>query len=141
MIKYINIPIDLGEGLEHTPEKNNEVDRMALYVNVLNKKHFNNALKTFFDVMSNAENFPVIYHCNAGVDRTGIISAILLSILGLDRNTIIQNYYVLPGILKKEYMANFLDVLDSNGGALEYLSKTGIDDKNIMKIRETLLKE
>lgn len=41
---------------------------------------------------------PVLYHCSAGKDRTGITTAILLSILNVDRRTIIDefmmsNYY------------------------------------------------
>ena len=140
-VKYVSIPIDLGEGLEKPAENNNEVDRMALYVNVLNKKHFNNALQKFFGIISDTEYFPIIYHCNAGVDRTGIITAMLLSILGFDKTPIIQNYYILPGILKKEYMANFLDALDSYGGSREYLSIAGIDNNVIMKIKENLLIE
>ena len=35
---------------------------------------------------------PVVYHCSAGKDRTGIVTAILLSILNVDRNTIQQEY-------------------------------------------------
>lgn len=41
---------------------------------------------------------PVLYHCSAGKDRTGIVSALILSIAGVDRETIVNefmlsNYY------------------------------------------------
>lgn len=35
---------------------------------------------------------PILYHCSAGKDRTGIVTAILLSILNVDRETIINEY-------------------------------------------------
>ena len=35
---------------------------------------------------------PVLYHCSAGKDRTGIVSAIILSILNVDRQTIVNEY-------------------------------------------------
>ena len=35
---------------------------------------------------------PVLYHCSAGKDRTGIVSALILSILNVDRETIMQEY-------------------------------------------------
>lgn len=35
---------------------------------------------------------PVLYHCSAGKDRTGIISAIILSILNVDRQLIVDDY-------------------------------------------------
>ena len=37
-------------------------------------------------------NEPVLYHCSAGKDRTGIVSALILSILKVDRKTIIDEY-------------------------------------------------
>lgn len=35
---------------------------------------------------------PVLYHCSAGKDRTGIFTALLLSFLGVERETVIQDY-------------------------------------------------
>ena len=35
---------------------------------------------------------PVLYHCSAGKDRTGIVSALILSILNVDRKTIMDEY-------------------------------------------------
>ena len=38
------------------------------------------------------EKFSVVFHCTAGKDRTGVIAALLLSYLGVDRATIINDY-------------------------------------------------
>lgn len=35
---------------------------------------------------------PVLYHCSAGKDRTGIVSALILSILRVERETIVKEY-------------------------------------------------
>lgn len=35
---------------------------------------------------------PVLYHCSAGKDRTGIVSALILSVLRVDRETIVKEY-------------------------------------------------
>ncbi len=35
---------------------------------------------------------PVVFHCSAGKDRTGFAAALLLSALGVDRDTIMQDY-------------------------------------------------
>ncbi|MDR0230381.1 MAG: tyrosine-protein phosphatase [Flavobacteriaceae bacterium] len=37
-------------------------------------------------------NEAVLFHCSAGKDRTGMVSALLLSILKVDRKTIIEDY-------------------------------------------------
>jgi protein-tyrosine phosphatase len=35
---------------------------------------------------------PTLYHCSAGKDRTGVLSALLLSFLGVPRETVFQDY-------------------------------------------------
>lgn len=35
---------------------------------------------------------PLLFHCAAGKDRTGVVAAVLLSLLGVDRATIEQDY-------------------------------------------------
>ncbi|CAG4999993.1 hypothetical protein DYBT9275_02362 [Dyadobacter sp. CECT 9275] len=35
---------------------------------------------------------PVLYHCSAGKDRTGMVSAFILSVLNVDRQTIVDEY-------------------------------------------------
>ena len=39
-----------------------------------------------------AASGPVLYHCSAGKDRTGWLSAVLLSVLGVDHSTIVEDY-------------------------------------------------
>ncbi len=40
------------------------------------------------------ERHPVVYHCTAGKDRTGIVTAMLLAILGVNHETIAADYHV-----------------------------------------------
>ncbi len=35
---------------------------------------------------------PAVFHCTAGKDRTGVLSAILLSLLGVDEPTVVADY-------------------------------------------------
>ncbi|QTY27953.1 tyrosine-protein phosphatase [Flavobacterium sp. CS20] len=37
-------------------------------------------------------NQPLLFHCTAGKDRTGLASALILYVLGVDKNTIIDEY-------------------------------------------------
>jgi len=39
-----------------------------------------------------AEERPVVYHCAAGKDRTGVISALLLGLLGVPDEVIVADY-------------------------------------------------
>jgi protein-tyrosine phosphatase len=42
--------------------------------------------------LADMENLPVIFHCTAGKDRTGIVVALLLHILGVPEETILADY-------------------------------------------------
>jgi protein-tyrosine phosphatase len=35
---------------------------------------------------------PAVFHCTAGKDRTGLLSAIVLSLLGVDEETVVADY-------------------------------------------------
>jgi protein-tyrosine phosphatase len=46
-----------------------------------------------------AGDLPAVEHCTAGKDRTGVFSAILLTALGVPRDTVVQDY-----LLSNEYL-------------------------------------
>ena len=61
---------------------------LNLYYDIIDNKE---ALrKTILEVLNS--NAPIVYHCSAGKDRTGVITALILSILNVDRDTIIKEY-------------------------------------------------
>ncbi len=45
-------------------------------------------------MISEPENRPLVLHCTAGKDRTGIVVALLLDILGVDHDVIVADYHV-----------------------------------------------
>ena len=44
-------------------------------------------------VLAEAES-GVLFHCTAGKDRTGVVSAIILMLCGVERETIVRDYVV-----------------------------------------------
>lgn len=49
----------------------------------------------FFETLLNSkENEASLFHCTAGKDRTGLGSALILSVLGVSEETIIEEYYL-----------------------------------------------
>ena len=55
-----------------------------------------------FDVLSNEENYPVVFHCSHGVHRTGTASALVLSVLGISWDTIEKDYLLSNDFRKSE---------------------------------------
>jgi protein-tyrosine phosphatase len=58
--------------------------------------------KAFFDVLLKEENYPVVFHCTAGKDRTGFAAALLLSALDVDWNTVMEDYLLTNQYLKPQ---------------------------------------
>ena len=42
--------------------------------------------------VANPANHPLVFHCTAGKDRTGVLAALLLAVLGVDEVTILDDY-------------------------------------------------
>ncbi|HEY1955808.1 MAG TPA: tyrosine-protein phosphatase [Polyangiaceae bacterium] len=76
----------------------------------------------------------VLYHCTSGKDRTGMVTAILLDLAGVERATIVRDYAISAHQLGRdgdqsppELMRAFLDALDGEyGGAHAYLTRIGL---------------
>jgi protein-tyrosine phosphatase len=71
------------------------------------------SLKTILTAAKeNAEGRGLIWHCSGGKDRTGYISAVFLSLLGVDNETVIQEY-LLTNIDRKEFDEREREYMDT----------------------------
>lgn len=50
-----------------------------------------------------AEEGAVIYHCSAGQDRTGIATALIYDLLGVDRETILKDYHLSTELRRPQF--------------------------------------
>lgn len=53
-------------------------------------------------------NWPILIHCSAGKDRTGVATALILEAVGVDRETIMQDYLLTNEIGRSEEKAELL---------------------------------
>ena len=44
------------------------------------------------EVLASPDALPAVFHCTAGKDRTGVLSAVVLSLLGVDEPTVVADY-------------------------------------------------
>ena len=49
-------------------------------------------IRAALEVLAAPGTMPAVFHCTAGKDRTGLLSAILLSLLGVDEETVVADY-------------------------------------------------
>lgn len=99
--------------------------------------------RDFFALMADHNNYPVLYHCSAGKDRTGILTALLLESLGTPREVIMDDYIhsrrITPKLkVQEDWLQVVFDEIDSNGGIDSYLRKIGVPKAQLKSIKETL---
>ena len=63
-----------------------------VYREILTEEHAVKQMGTVLRMIMDEENEPVIFHCTAGKDRTGLIAMFLLDMLGVDEDTIREDY-------------------------------------------------
>ncbi len=149
---YYNAPIEEGSGIpesvEAVPGSYMKIAASANIVHVYRK-------------IAHASD-GVLFHCSAGKDRTGVVSAILLLLAGVGDEDIIENYMMTKEcnrerfallhqkypnidmnivIPREEYMIRFLQLFRKAYGDVEtYFGVIGIETEEIQLIRNKLLR-
>ncbi len=100
---------------------------------VTNKKYVNNLSNIIKEIIS-SEEFPVLYHCTQGKDRTGVTTYVLLSILGFDKKTIIEDYLSIKDMNRVKSNLAFLFVL-----LIKRNLKTAHKIKNFLRAEEKFI--
>ena len=139
---------------------------VARYVDMLETG--SSAVAATFRLLADDACLPLVFHCAAGKDRTGVTAALLLSVLGVDDADIAGDYALSsaateqliewlrverPEALReieavptvflaspREAMAGFLVELRAAHGSVEqYLRNVGVDDATLDAVRANLL--
>mgnify|MGYP001249608934 FL=1 len=96
--KYVSLPISANTLNRMVAEKNIQGDNRLTYENVMEesyKLYLNNhkhVWKEFINILLNSNSNPIIFHCSAGKDRTGIASYIIQTLLNNSIELIYENY-------------------------------------------------
>ena len=144
--KIYHIEIDVGRDI---PEKENLVPKSYIDMLTLYEK-----IRNFFEILANNEG--ILYFCNAGKDRTGVITALILKLLGVNDEDIINDYMITKELMseilnkyaehnddiiniitpKRYYMEEFLTKFTGKYKGIEnYLTLIGVKDKVIDQIK------
>ena len=154
--EYHNIPFITHQVSDMT-QSSYKTSMGDSYVNMLEE---NETLKKIFDAMDQASEGCIVFHCQGGKDRTGIMAMLLLGIAGVEKKDIISNYEVtytnladypmdpesLQGI-PKEYMYSSRDyilkayeyILETYKSIDQYLMAKGVELDIIERVKGRLL--
>ena len=113
--------------------------------------------------IAEADGSAAVFHCSAGKDRTGLLAALILEVLGVDSETIVSDYLltneVVEGILRRikamqphaspttqslaaqpAAFQGFQETLRQGyGGAESYLRQHGVSGTSLERLRRNLL--
>ena len=82
---------------------------------------FQDGWQVFFKLLAEAESYPLLFHCSAGRDRTGVGAAMLLELLGVSRELIVRDFLAsnttFPKIpLSPDQLTPIFELIDASGG-------------------------
>ena len=177
-INYYHIPLITMEEMGATSEK--EGKRRVLkehklpdihdYYEKLVNENRKEVWSKLFDILLNNNEGAIYFHCTVGKDRSGIVSAIILSLLGINKEIIYQDYlltnqspiipfsYKLFALMmdkqfrkefmeyfkaKEEYLDSSFKYIDNNYQNIDnfYRKICSLDDNKINRLKELYLKE
>lgn len=109
---------------------------------------YHGALDAFGDTIRAlaSDTRTVLFHCSAGKDRTGVASAILLTILGVPRATVIDDFllsntYRGPGSVQREWLEGWFYAVTATWGTFGNYVKYGlqVNDTTVAKLKAKFL--
>ena len=77
--------------------------------------HLRAELGHIVELASDARDKPLLFHCVAGKDRTGITAAVLLGLLGVDDETILDDYELTTSLWTPKRMEQLADLITEHG--------------------------
>ena len=159
-LKQLDIQTDLdlrnpGEGEKNPAKLNNYYLKTLLsYFQDFTEERRKDTVEAV-RVFANPDNYPVMFHCAVGRDRTGTLSILLQALAGASKEYIIHEYYTSMWSVTGNYpkssedlnlsiVNTTLEALESYGdsintGAENFLkvkNKVGLTDKEIQAIRD-----
>jgi protein-tyrosine phosphatase len=85
----------------------------------------------FADLLSG--DGPLVYNCSAGQDRTGFVTAMILSALGVPRETIIEDYHLSTAYRRPEYEMPKIDLAAFPGNPVAAMFARGQEHPGVRK--------
>jgi protein-tyrosine phosphatase len=106
---------------------------------------FREGWQSFFKLLAETDVYPLVFHCSAGRDRTGVGAAMLLELLGASRELIIADFLESNATFPKMPLSGrqlepIFSMIDESGGIENFLlDGLGLENPDLDAIRGHLL--
>jgi len=99
---------------------------------------------TVFEVLADPERIPMLVHCVAGKDRTGMAVALVQLLLGVSEEDVMAQYLLSNekgyGVAAS-WLQAVLDRIHEDGGIQSFLRKRGVSSQTQWRVKQNLLEE
>lgn len=133
-VEMISLPWDMKGATEDVPQTYRNFLRDNLSV-----------FREVFFLLADAKNLPLLFHCAAGKDRTGVLAAVILKSLGVSDEIICADYMLTNELnpdwpMDRENIEAALDEIERFGGIETFLLEhVHIDPPTLKAVRNNLL--
>ena len=155
-VRYLGPPLsDFLEGVrwEHIPigdpwfreDGFHKIDAQPGHEHLVILTEFLEDWRMFFKLLADREVYPLLFHCSAGRDRTGVAAAMLLELLGVSRERIVSDFLASNETFPKmllgaKQLVPIFEMIDENGGIENFMhSVLGVSSGDLTEIRAELL--
>lgn len=117
-VEFVNLPLfdDLAPAaMARTRVTDSGNPLFDFYIAALTGRQ--GVIREVLSVMAGAERGAVMFHCTAGKDRTGLIAALLLSVAGVGRDLVLEDYAMTRPLITG-MVEEFLETARSRGADL-----------------------
>lgn len=115
-------------------------------------------------LMSDGDRHPLLFHCSAGIDRTGVLAALVLSCLDVEQDAVVADYVDsderILGLLENyrahpfygtaaaaaaarrvdaDVMRGFLDAMGGTAGLRKWALANGLDEAELAALQAALV--
>ncbi len=88
----------------------------AMYVRQLDETMVE-AFRSVIELCAYARQHPLVFHCAAGKDRTGLAAAVLLGLLGADDQTLVADYALTSRYWMQPRFASVMPLVEAHGAS------------------------
>jgi protein-tyrosine phosphatase len=145
--------LDSGVRWEHIPigdqwfrkDGFHKIDTKPGYEHLVIVTEFRALWQSFFKILAEGEVYPLVFHCSAGRDRTGVGAAMLLEMLGVDRERVVADFLAsnatFPHMpLTPRQLEPIFELIDEYEGIEGFMHEVlGLEPSDLDVIRDDLL--
>ena len=145
----------------------NSTNMGEIYLCRISEQPFGKRLVDALEIIAETDNHPLIFHCSAGKDRTGVLAAMVLAAMGVVDEDVVEDYTLSAPLMKDirdrmtsdpdtaqgvkdlpdfqweasaESMAAFLSLLRREYGSVDgYLKSNGASSSMVDRLKVALL--